>query len=583
MLKGDVRFVKYEGRKFTSNKKSNISIKTIGFDTEADRSGKCFMACTSLGDVWGAEQMPECFFVRKYQGAHFVSYNLKYDESAILQKLPLGILQELRENGKVEYEGFQYNYINYKFLSIRHNHTTVTFYDLYNFYGGSLNYNAEKYLDKKKIDIDPKLFTKTYIKKHWNEIALYCVEDAKLVQLLCERLIDTFEHYGVYPKKLYSTAYVSYQFFRENTNYVTVYDLWEKHKDVLDYATQSYNGGKFEVTTKGSGYFYEYDIVSAYPYEIANLVNITEGRIIWSNRYQKSAHYGFILCNMDIPGNVFSPIAYKIGELCTYPIGQFTKVITKSEYEYLKGLGCKLSIINACWIFCKNETKPYESLIKMLVKEKQKYKKDKASLEYHTVKIFLNSLYGKMVQLIPAKGYWKASSCWNPIYGSIITANTRIKVSAMQQKYDDVIAVHTDSIITLNPHNIPKTDVLGEFSFDSEGDGILLGCGVYQIGNTSKIRGFQTKIPMWYLFNTDKQTIKVDQVHVTSWREAAWRGYNTDRINKFETVPKDLKLDFDAKRIWLDEYKSFRDVQSRFIHSEPIDIDLLRLWKSRNR
>jgi len=581
--KGDINNITYNGRRYTDNKRVKKSIVTIGIDTEADTSGKCFIICTSLGDVWTPDDIPRCFFTRKYRGAHFIAYNLKYDESALLQNIPLETLQTLRNTGKCSHDGVNYNFITYKFLSIRHNNNTVTFYDLYNFYGGSLNYNAKKYLNRQKIDIDPKLFTRKYIKAHWAEIAAYCIEDAKICQLLCERLIQTFEHYHVYPKKLYSTAYVSYQFFRENTKYVTVYDLWDKNKDVIDYAMQSYNGGKFEVTAVGEGYYYEYDIVSAYPHEIANLIDITDARIIWSQKYQYSAQYGYILCNMDIPQTVHSPIAWKVKELCIYPVGRLTKVITKKEYEYLISVGCDIKIIKACWIYVKKISYPYKKIMEMLVKEKQKYKTDKSSLEYHTVKILMNSIYGKMVQLIPKGKKWVASSCWNPLYGSVITANTRIKVSKMQQTYPDVVAVHTDSIITLCPHNIPVTDKMGDFSYDSEGDGIILGCGVYQIGQTSKIRGFQTKIPLLQLCNTQSDTITLDQLHVPSWREVAWRGYNTDRINQFETVPKSLTLSFDAKRLWLDEFKSFRDATHRKIQSDPIDMDLLRLWDSRNR
>lgn len=571
----------YNGYMKAEGKEHHESIHPIGIDTEAYKNGKCFMICTSVGDIWTPEQLPGVLFSRAGRDCTYVAYNLKYDESAILQSLPHECLCELRETGKVTFLEYTYRFIAYKFMSIRKSNHSVTFYDIYGYFGGSLEYNSEKYLARKKIDVGSKQFSVERVKAEWNSIAAYCIEDAKLVAELAGKLISVFESYGVYPRKLFSTAYVSYQYFKAKCFYVTVKRYWDNHKQVLDYAMQAYNGGKFEVTKKGRGYFYEYDIVSAYPAEISSLINIRYARVIYSSQYRTDAVYGFIRCRMAISKDTHSPVAVKVGELCVFPCGVHTKVITKNEYDYLVSQGCDLSIIDAVWLVVDTIDYPYRQAIEHLVAEKKKYSNDKSSLHYHTVKILMNSLYGKFVQLIRKNGRLYASTCWNPIYGSIITANTRIAVTRMQQQYSDIVAVHTDSVISTSPITEGIGTNLGEFKYECEGDGIIIGCGVYQIGNTSKIRGFNTRKPLMEYCEYDGDTLNIKQNHVISWKEAALHGIGEKNINEFVEIEKGLHVRLDRKRIWLNDFESFREVLHRQVSSLPIDASLLSVVRGR--
>ena len=479
-------------------------------------------------------------------------------------------MEALRLVGKVKYKEYIISVIANKCLTVKRKTHSIHIYDMYNFYQGSLNYNAEKYLGKKKIDIETKDFTKIYVINHWKELCAYCVQDAILVKELAELLISKFEGFGVYPKKLFSTAYVSYQFFRQTCNYVTVKRFWEKDRKLLDYAMRSYEGGKFEVTERGTGYYYEYDIVSAYPYEIANLVDLSKARVQWSKKYERSATYGFIDVRMKISRDFHSPIVVKSKMVNTFPIGYIQRIITKKEYEYLITHNIDVTIMNACWIYCQTSVKPYSKAINYLIQKKNEYKSNKTGLEYHTTKILMNSLYGKFWQTIKKGDRYEASSCWNPIYASIITANTRIKISDYQNKHPSIIAVHTDSIISKKRLNIPKNGSLGEMVYDCEGDGVMVGCGVFQIGNVVKFRGFNLNVNFNELFDTKKDVIKIDERRVYTWREITFHGWDKDMINRFVSLEKELYVNFDVKRYWLTEYKSFRDILKYNSKSLPL-------------
>lgn len=159
--------IKYTCAKYLTQKDVKKSIDVIGIDTEAYDDGKCFLICTSNWHFWGMEEFPDCLWTREYRGKNFVAYNLKYDEGALLQFLPLEPLQELRETGKTKYLDYVITIIPHKCLTIRKGKNTATFYDMYNFYMGSLDYNAEKYLNERKMKIETKTFSREYVERNY--------------------------------------------------------------------------------------------------------------------------------------------------------------------------------------------------------------------------------------------------------------------------------------------------------------------------------------------------------------------------------------------------------------------------------
>ena len=562
--------VKYRGSSFNRINNKKESINPIGIDTEAYLTGECFMIATSKGDVFQPDQFPECMFSRKYRGKSFVAWNLKYDMGAFLQKVPRGTLEELRVTGKCEYNGFGYRAIANKALTIRKGKNSVHIYDLYNFYNMSLQRAAEVYLNDTKEKVHNIHFWPFYVFHYWNQISHYCLKDAKLTEDLARILIKRFEKFGVYPRKLYSVAYIAYQYFRQKCPYVIVKRYWQDQREVLRYAMESYNGGKFEVTEKGINDYFEYDIVSAYPFEISNLINIMWARAVRSKKYRKSAIYGFVRCKINIPFGTYSPVVMKRGQLNTYPVGEFERTITKIEYEYLINHNCDVTIIDGWWLHTDNKQYPYRKEIHRLTKLKHKYKLAHADLDYQTVKIFMNSFYGKFVQLIKKEDKYHAGSNWNPIYGSAITAGVRCRMSALQAETQSCIAVHTDSIITTEKISHPLGTSLGDLSFETEGHGLVLGSGIYQIGDKVKFRGFPLKTPLLDLVKTGGKSLKVKNVHAYTWREITFRGWSNTLINKFENIEKNVDINFDKKRLWLDDWNSFQDIEKHNVSSIPL-------------
>jgi len=139
----------------------------------------------------------------------------------------------------------------------------------------------------------------------------------------------------------------------------------------------------------------------------------------------------------------------------------------------------------------------------------------------------------------------------------------------MQQLNKSVIAVHTDSVISTEPLKYPKSGTLGSMIYETEGQGLVLGSGIYQVGIKSKIRGFDTRTNLLKMLPDHGKTMDIYKVRPCTWREVAHRNMDFDRINRFENMVRYLRVNFDSKRIWLNDYKSFKEVRKRNIESVP--------------
>ncbi len=557
-------------------------MEVLGIDSESYSNGEPFMFAISDGTMAIPDNLFETLFQHKYRGIKFVCFNLKYDEGSILHQFPVDILQELRQKGRIEYNGYSVRSIPKKELVItnKQHKQSIAFYDIAQFYGTSLDKASLYYLGKEKKDIPTKTFTREYVKKNWQKLKEYCLYDAKLTKELADYFIDMLiTDFDIYPQKLYSTGYIAGLHFARTCDFIGVKRYYRYYPECLDYAYQSYAGGKFETYQRGFGTFYQYDINSAYPFEISQLKDIRMARVFKSDKYEPKATYGFIKCKL-ILSNDYSPTPLKIDGVNRYPIGSFSKIITKETYDYYIARGDRVKIIDAWWIECQTIEYPYKKEVKRLFELKKKYKKTDA-LRYMLVKILLNSFYGKFIQVTEKwredKKIFEVGWLFNPIYASIITANTRIKVCQASETYDKyTVAVATDSIITsidLRNDGLNISDKLGAWSFENSGYGVVVGSGVYQIGDKTHFRGYHGLNDLTELVknNRNRINISVNQRLVLSWRLVVFRNASPDLINRFTQNVKVLNLHFDKKREWASGW----NWADRLVSSLPfIEIDL---------
>lgn len=540
--------------------------KIIGADSEAYTDGSPMMICTSLGHCFKPEKIIDELFITHhddYKNSNIMLFNMKYDSGSILYHLPVEILKELWRIDETEYNGVKYSYIPHKRLRIQTDSTYINFWDIHQFYKTSLQKASMKYLNKSKLDISTKKFSRKYVARFWNAIKKYCIQDAVLTKELGEYCVDKFEEFGIIATSLYSCASVSFKYFCDHSNIVTSYRFWKHCRPLLEYASDAYEGGKFEITARGSFEGYEYDLTSAYPYEIKNLVDISYADIEYSKTYRNDAIYGFIRVHISNPHGQHLPCGIMKNNVRIYPNGSYYLTITKEEYEYITTLAdVDIEHLDGYYLFVKNKKYPYSSCIDELFKVKSLYK-GKDPMLYNNSKIVMNSFYGKTCQVIKDKedGTYTAGAGWNPIYAAIITANNRIRVSTIQNLLKEkCLAVHTDSVISTVP--IDKkfiTGKIGGFEFVDKGGGILIACGMYQLNNLCAYKGFEPKKKKDNTYETwidilnkypNRKKIPYWQLNVESWIDAMAKNHTKDKINVFKKSKKDIDLNCDTKRIW---------------------------------
>lgn len=550
----------------------------VGVDSETRKTGIPFLIATSENHYFGFEDVPQVFFDPRYNDCDFALWNMKFDSGSLLYSLPVKLLNELRETNStvliIKNEIYHYKYIPHKYLEIKKEKESRRFWEIEQYYNSSLNYAAKKYLNSSKHDLDASKFTDAFIKRNFKKIVRYCIQDAVLTRDLAELFKSKLEKFSITVSKIYSSASISFDYFKSHGPIVSVYRFWKENKSLLRYAHNSYQGGKFEVTARGSiDNAYEYDIVSAYPYEIANLVDISKAKVVRSKRYHKSARYGFLFVYVSFPRSLpHSPNGIKRGPLRIYPVGQYYTYLTKAEYEYMIEIGFDITIIDAYWLHVDRIDYPYRSTIADLFAIKDAYKSQDPML-YMITKIMMNGFYGKTLQLTEMNDKtYRAGSGWNPIYGAVITANTRIRMTRLQNELGKhCLAVHTDSVITDVPIN-ELSNSLGGLKFELQGPALLIASGMYDINTKCAYRGFIFRKDFsWKKLleeNPENSFITFDQKRVISWTQAlAWSQEN--KINVFEKFKKKIDLNCDQKRLWFRKVKA-KNLLEKIQQSGPL-------------
>jgi hypothetical protein len=188
---------------------------------------------------------------------------------------------------------------------------------------------------------------------------------------------------------------------------------------------------------------------------------------------------------------------------------------------------------------------------------KSKYKKLGDPMLTTVAKVMSNSFYGKCVQAIEDwKGRHVCGPGWNPVYGAVITANTRIKVCRIQNALrDKCLAVHTDSVITTEPLASELIeDTLGGFAFVEEGPCTIVACGQYCLGSKDAFKGFVPKPgdtwPKLLEQHHNQTKFRYPVLRVDSWVDRVSKGHG-DGINVFRDDEKEIDLNADVKRTWL--------------------------------
>lgn len=414
---------------------------------------------------------------------------------------------------------------------------SVTIYNLKNLFVTNLETTAENYkintytkMGKEYHIINKESFYKD-LEYQKGVIKSNYLDNSVLLDISRIFLENFHDITGFYPKTIFTSGSIARSFLLSykddfgDAGQLSFKNLFKNideymYDKLLDYSMKSYHGGKVEVYKIGyieDGYIIDKN--SAYPSYLKMLPKIEPDVIYYGYNVKElnKYFYAFIRCNITIDDpNFIHPIIVKspTNKINVSPYGYLKDIIiTKWEYDYLRGYNIPVDVIDFIAVGHNNDIKPYEKLITTLIEGRYNTtNKSKADL-YKTI---VNSLYGITYELTPIYdinkddkieliGY-RAGDYFNPIIASYITAMTRSDLSNIDNHIlsngGELIFNMTDSImyrgsVTLDIFS--KTKVLGKYSMPEKiKDIYLLGTGRYEYIDSNnkfivKNRGFVAK------------------------------------------------------------------------------------------
>ena len=643
------------GRQFRYKPVKEWKLPVIALDSETLLNGDTFLIADSLGNYVWKPVLRQCldflFYRPHHQKLNFF-YNLEFDIRGVIKFLEEKEQKELVTAGVSEVRrGIDKNgkpgscytlrYCKDRMYVVKDGTKTVAFYDLAQFYRPlSLDRAATIFLGKGKEGIKDYNFTEESVEERKDEIIKYCLGDCKLTARLGELAKKKYEALGMFEKAYISPAFMSEKYFNKFCRVPkTLGILTDEHKKDINirigsplflnpvwYAYLAYAGGWIEIQKRGHfENLYKYDINSAYPYVMSELIDPCKGYWLYSREWQApESDYAFVKAEVTIDPNriaglerdpfarqvYLSPISYlfttKGMNLRYYPAGRWTCYLTANEFKFIRdtlgkrGLGT-VKMIDGWFFFAEDfASRPLGKRVRLLYELKselknkvEKRKNKNLVIEYNQVKLLLNSLYGKFIQRVEVKkldsedkiyiDHARTGGFFNPIWAAIITSECRLQIArALLDNESSCAAITTDGILTTKPLDLELGKGLGEWSQEPGGEAVIVLPGAYGIKGQkpeSKIRAFKgifrgDTSKNWFDYLTLHKSdsfIQVRDKRPVSLMEALLHTekFTTRDINRFVEFERKYNLK-EYRRLWFEEVENCSDLLNRKYESAPL-------------
>lgn len=578
----------------------------IAYDTETWQ-GKAVLICDSKGNHCYPESVIDClsFLCRnKYREIMGWFKNINYDVEAILKWCDEQTIRNFAKTNEMyvcdKDNHFDIKYIPRKMFKVIYNKHSFVFFDIGNFYKGSLNSLGKKYLGETKNETPVDWKTVKKRQMFTRKMRNYCLQDAALTEGLANEFLKACNGFGIFSKNYCSPASLATHYFMSQVEIPTLHSMTQGKKLRAKLAYEAYKGGF--ITTFKRGRFdqvYLYDLCSAYPHEMTKLPDMTRGRFKFGlNDVPIDAHMGWMQVLIETPKEnfkpyypcYFSPVPVYVKKLNKnfYFTGKIKTTITLAEYHALKNDFKITPKMGIYWLPTDDIHYLYHDIIHELYTLKSKYKNGDKNY-YALIKILLNGFYGKTIQKIPIaeSKEFNTGNLFNPFHASYITAGCRLAVYEFIKRHGalNVIAVMTDGVAYEKPVKEKLGKALGDWDLDMQGQGVFIGSGLYTIRDnlTGKVktatRGFKTtdKIDFFDMLyeNKDQAAIKLNQTVRLTYKEAL-------RVKKFadwnliKDGIKQININCDNKRIWTRGFTNCGDVLNSTIDSAPYFVDMTK-------
>ena len=465
----------------------------IGHDVESLLSGYTFLITDSMGNhkwVHSADDIVEWFSNPRYSKVFNTFWNVDFDITASLKWLGKEFCGQLMTYGCAYYRDVYFEYVSKRFLLVRRGNVWNTYFDASQYYTPrSLDGACKTYLGRSKATPG---MSKEFTAVHYDndKVLTYCMQDSKDCAELTRLLLSDLHEMGFSPKTLSSPGTVM-----EEALVGAVYfpDVTKIPTEAFEYAYNAYRGGWMECFKRGHFQrLYDYDISSAYPYQVSELVSLDGGTWYYCdysgpkwyrwdgqgwiscNNIVGVPEYGFIHCLVDIKANV-SPIIYR-ADVNTTPKGQWYTTLTMDECAFIEERQLGTVALIKGYFFV-----PAIQAYKRLWAPMRRLFRQKSVLRNKWLpKAMSVSLYGKFAERDETG---RTGNLLNFVYAATITARTRLQIAKYALMLPERLVMIAADGLTFNaplPSSVLSDD-FGGLRLVHSNEGVVIGTNVCTI------------------------------------------------------------------------------------------------------
>ena len=223
---------------------------------------------------------------------------------------------------------------------------------------------------------------------------------------------------------------------------------------------------------------YDYDISAAYPSAYADLMDTRYGKWVSGTERPKEAQYGFLYGRANITAHV-SPVIFTdaAGHLYS-PHGSWKTYITAGKLDCLTrwNIGT-FETEEAWWWVPTKDVRPLRIITGWLYKQR-----GRSPLLNRVVKLGMNGLYGKMLQVFPDGEFGKR---FNPVWGALTEDAIQCAVCDFiyqNNLQNDVICISTDGVLSAKQAQAGGQKRMGEWIEDSRGPALIVSSSTVFFG-----------------------------------------------------------------------------------------------------
>ena len=329
----------------------------------------------------------------------------------------------------------------------------------------------------------------------------------------------------------------------------------------------------------------DYDITSAFPSSISELIDLNQIYWIDSQQLQEEAIYAAIRCNLEInPSLIRGPISVRYGENSSFfPVGPLANVwLGKPEIDLLRDypdLGHITKVHEGSWGLVKTYSEPLHFPFRKLLRNYMYTLRRQDKYLAGFLKLSMAALWGKFISSYSVQDsfeedpYTRSSCLYNPIFASHVTSAVRSSLYRTSLG-KEVVGEFVDGIALIDSVRTQK----GFGGLSEEGSGTMIlfddqykGCEwknneilEYARGSLSK---FSFEVPRNYLASLP----------------FAYRKYGNDALEKIGISEQSMqKVRLGPARRFMEQYRVGDFFQSSIPTIPPKMTDLMTILYQRN-